>query len=124
MGTGWSLGGCSRAEVGQTKKECPVQDKTVWATVLALVWLHSKMADKKVEWQMLARKATAWLKSHQQGWSADDVVGKACSILGAKRGLEGFRIWGTVECWEGVSWGQANPDPECACVNSLNATLL
>eukprot|EP00058_Branchiostoma_floridae_P006994 XP_002592482.1 hypothetical protein BRAFLDRAFT_68970 [Branchiostoma floridae] len=65
-------------------KECPVQKKTVWATVLALVWLHSKMGDKKVEWQMLARKATTWLKGHQQGWSADDVVGKACSILGAK----------------------------------------
>ncbi|XP_078604302.1 von Willebrand factor A domain-containing protein 5A-like isoform X2 [Branchiostoma floridae x Branchiostoma japonicum] len=65
-------------------KECPVQKKTVWATVLALVWLHSKMGDKKVEWQMLARKATTWLKGHQQGWSADDVVGKACGILGAK----------------------------------------
>ncbi|CAH1271049.1 VWA5A [Branchiostoma lanceolatum] len=65
-------------------KECPVQKKAVWATVLALVWLHTKMADKKVEWQMLARKATTWLKAHQQGWSADDVVGKACTVLGAK----------------------------------------
>ncbi|XP_019630404.1 PREDICTED: von Willebrand factor A domain-containing protein 5A-like [Branchiostoma belcheri] len=84
----WELDGHLAAVLGleldRLKKECPVQDKTVWATVLALVWLHSKMADKKVEWQMLARKATAWLKSHQQGWSADDVVGKACSILGAK----------------------------------------
>ncbi|XP_066293430.1 von Willebrand factor A domain-containing protein 5A-like isoform X3 [Branchiostoma lanceolatum] len=65
-------------------KECPVQKKAVWATVLALVWLHTKMADKKVEWQMLARKATTWLKAHQEGWSADDVVGKACTVLGAK----------------------------------------
>ncbi|KAI8515623.1 von Willebrand factor A domain-containing protein 5A [Branchiostoma belcheri] len=84
----WELDGHLAAVLGlkldRLKKECPVQDKTVWATVLALVWLHSKMADKKVEWQMLARKATAWLKSHQQGWSADDVVGKACIILGAK----------------------------------------
>ncbi|XP_078687566.1 von Willebrand factor A domain-containing protein 5A-like isoform X1 [Branchiostoma floridae x Branchiostoma belcheri] len=84
----WELDGHLAAVLGlkldRLKKECPVQDKTVWATVLALVWLHSKMADKKVEWQMLARKGTAWLKSHQQGWSADDVVGKACSILGAK----------------------------------------
>ncbi|XP_049582172.1 von Willebrand factor A domain-containing protein 5A isoform X3 [Syngnathus scovelli] len=33
----------------------------VWATVVALVWLHGFKSDAEVEWKLLARKAVSWL---------------------------------------------------------------
>ena len=36
----------------------------MWATVLALVWLHGVKADAKDEWELLALKAATWLRSH------------------------------------------------------------
>lgn len=35
--------------------------KEVWATILVLVWLHGLRSDAKVEWELLAMKATSWI---------------------------------------------------------------
>ncbi|XP_057346279.1 von Willebrand factor A domain-containing protein 5A [Manis pentadactyla] len=35
-----------------------------WATVLAVLWLHANGKDVKCEWELLERKAVAWLHSH------------------------------------------------------------
>ncbi|EGW04558.1 von Willebrand factor A domain-containing protein 5A [Cricetulus griseus] len=40
------------------------QDPSAWATVLALLWLHANGKDLKCEWELLERKAVAWLHDH------------------------------------------------------------
>lgn len=35
----------------------------VWATVLAVVWLHSRSAAQREEWELLEIKAVGWLRS-------------------------------------------------------------
>lgn len=35
----------------------------VWATILALVWLHGIKSDAKDEWELLAMKAVLWLRA-------------------------------------------------------------
>lgn len=37
----------------------------VWATLLALIWLHGFKIDAQVEWQFLAMKAAAWIRSQK-----------------------------------------------------------
>ncbi|XP_046714753.1 von Willebrand factor A domain-containing protein 5A-like isoform X2 [Silurus meridionalis] len=59
------------AEVfGRTEKDLngqiPAQVKPdVWATLLALIWLHGFKIDAQVEWQFLAMKAVAWIRSQK-----------------------------------------------------------
>ena len=38
-------------------------NKEVWATVLALIWLHGSKMDAKDEWELLAMKAVSWLRA-------------------------------------------------------------
>uniref|UniRef100_A0A3Q2YTN2 VIT domain-containing protein n=1 Tax=Hippocampus comes TaxID=109280 RepID=A0A3Q2YTN2_HIPCM len=37
----------------------------VWATILALVWLHGLQSEARDEWQLLALKAAAWLRAQK-----------------------------------------------------------
>uniref|UniRef100_A0A8C2QM92 von Willebrand factor A domain-containing protein 5A n=2 Tax=Cricetulus griseus TaxID=10029 RepID=A0A8C2QM92_CRIGR len=39
-------------------------DPSAWATVLAVLWLHANGKDLKCEWELLERKAVAWLHAH------------------------------------------------------------
>ncbi|XP_043914200.1 von Willebrand factor A domain-containing protein 5A-like isoform X2 [Protopterus annectens] len=39
-------------------------DSSVWATVLAIVWLHAFGAELKDEWELLVGKALTWVKGH------------------------------------------------------------
>lgn len=39
-------------------------DSSSWATVLAVLWLHANGKDVKCEWELLERKAVAWIHSH------------------------------------------------------------
>ncbi|XP_040586181.1 von Willebrand factor A domain-containing protein 5A-like [Mesocricetus auratus] len=45
-------------------------DLSAWATVLAVLWLHANGKGLKCEWEILERKAVAWLHDHAE-----------CSIL-------------------------------------------
>lgn len=36
----------------------------VWATILALLWLHGVKLDAKDEWNLLAKKAMSWLQAN------------------------------------------------------------
>lgn len=49
-----------------TKAANPSQqgDPSAWATILAVVWLHANGQDLKCEWELLERKAVAWLHDH------------------------------------------------------------
>ncbi|KAG8522262.1 von Willebrand factor A domain-containing protein 5A, partial [Galemys pyrenaicus] len=39
-------------------------DAQSWATVLAVLWLHANGQDLKCEWELLERKAVAWVHQH------------------------------------------------------------
>ncbi|XP_019748259.1 von Willebrand factor A domain-containing protein 5A-like isoform X2 [Hippocampus comes] len=62
----WELNPDLAAALNKTRKEVeqPKPAKVngnVWATILALVWLHGFKSDAEVEWKLLARKAVSWL---------------------------------------------------------------
>uniref|UniRef100_A0A2K6SA82 von Willebrand factor A domain-containing protein 5A n=1 Tax=Saimiri boliviensis boliviensis TaxID=39432 RepID=A0A2K6SA82_SAIBB len=39
-------------------------DSSGWATILAVIWLHGNGKDFKCEWELLERKAMAWMRVH------------------------------------------------------------
>ncbi len=41
-------------------------DGSVWATVLALIWLYVFKSDQKDEWQFVAMKAASWIRSQKR----------------------------------------------------------
>uniref|UniRef100_A0A3B4XP11 von Willebrand factor A domain-containing protein 5A-like n=1 Tax=Seriola lalandi dorsalis TaxID=1841481 RepID=A0A3B4XP11_SERLL len=43
---------------------------SMWATILALIWLHAFKMDAKEEWELLAMKAVSWLRA-QNGKNHD-----------------------------------------------------
>lgn len=55
-------------------------DPSAWATILAVVWLHANGQDLKCEWELLERKAVAWLHDHA-GSSIPMLVQAANSLL-------------------------------------------
>ncbi|MFT7803509.1 von Willebrand factor A domain-containing protein 5A-like [Arapaima gigas] len=54
---------------------------SVWATVLAVLWLHGHKAESKDEWQFVATKAMAWIKA-QSGFDLTEFVAAGNSFLG------------------------------------------
>ncbi|XP_058263689.1 von Willebrand factor A domain-containing protein 5A-like isoform X1 [Hemibagrus wyckioides] len=66
----WEIESTLAEVFGKTEKELikqiPAQVKPdVWATLLALIWLHGFKIDAQVEWQFLAMKAVAWIRSQK-----------------------------------------------------------
>ncbi|KAM9811854.1 von Willebrand factor A domain-containing protein 5A-like [Syngnathus typhle] len=62
----WELNPALATALPKTSKQLeqakPANVKgNVWATVVALVWLHGFKSDAEVEWKLLARKAVSWL---------------------------------------------------------------
>uniref|UniRef100_A0A3Q2V686 VWFA domain-containing protein n=1 Tax=Haplochromis burtoni TaxID=8153 RepID=A0A3Q2V686_HAPBU len=43
----------------------PARLSEVWATILALIWIHGFKMDAKDEWELLAVKAASWLQAHK-----------------------------------------------------------
>ncbi|XP_016371377.1 von Willebrand factor A domain-containing protein 5A-like isoform X2 [Sinocyclocheilus rhinocerous] len=68
----WELNAALAGVFGKTEDEVtnhrPAQvDGSVWATVLALIWLYSYKLDQQVEWQFVAMKAASWIRSQKPG---------------------------------------------------------
>ncbi|XP_056308362.1 von Willebrand factor A domain-containing protein 5A-like [Danio aesculapii] len=68
----WELDATLAAVFGKTKDELtnqkPAQvDGSVWATLLALIWLYGWRKEQQVEWQFVAQKAAAWIASQKVG---------------------------------------------------------
>ncbi|XP_053729814.1 von Willebrand factor A domain-containing protein 5A-like isoform X10 [Synchiropus splendidus] len=53
----------------------------VWATMLALIWLHGFKSDDREEWELLSMKAVSWLKA-QNAPSLDQCVAAGNQLLG------------------------------------------
>ncbi|MGH0158613.1 UNVERIFIED_CONTAM: hypothetical protein FKN15_042399 [Acipenser sinensis] len=66
-----------------SKMPAEVSDKAVWATVLALLWLHGFKAELKEEWEFLAMKALSWVKA-QAGASLKPCLEAGNRFLGCK----------------------------------------
>ncbi|KAM9733626.1 von Willebrand factor A domain-containing protein 5A-like isoform 2-T2 [Menidia menidia] len=66
----WLLDAALASALGKTSQEvekakpAPV-NKEVWATILALIWLHGFKMDAKEEWELLAAKAASWLRAQK-----------------------------------------------------------
>ncbi|XP_060929227.1 von Willebrand factor A domain-containing protein 5A-like [Limanda limanda] len=64
----WLLDPALAAAVGKTSEEVEntkpsAVNQEVWATILALIWLHGFKMDAKEEWELLAMKAVSWLRA-------------------------------------------------------------
>uniref|UniRef100_I3JMI1 VWFA domain-containing protein n=1 Tax=Oreochromis niloticus TaxID=8128 RepID=I3JMI1_ORENI len=62
----WLLDPALAAALGKTcekleKSKPALVTKEVWATILALIWLHGFKMDAKDEWELLAMKAASWI---------------------------------------------------------------
>ncbi|XP_053331884.1 von Willebrand factor A domain-containing protein 5A-like isoform X1 [Clarias gariepinus] len=84
----WQMESTLAEVFGVTKKELiakiPEQVKPdVWATLLALIWLHGFKIDAQVEWQCLAMKAVEWLRTQTVG-NLSECVRVGNSLLGCQ----------------------------------------
>uniref|UniRef100_UPI0009B48176 von Willebrand factor A domain-containing protein 5A-like n=1 Tax=Monopterus albus TaxID=43700 RepID=UPI0009B48176 len=84
----WMLDPALAAALGKTSEEVekpkPASvNKEVWATILALLWLHGFKMDAKEEWELLAMKATSWLCA-QNAPCVTECVEAGNSLLGCK----------------------------------------
>ncbi|KAF4081090.1 hypothetical protein AMELA_G00157420 [Ameiurus melas] len=66
----WEMESTLAEVFGRKEKELieqiPAQVKPdVWATLLALIWLHGFKIDAQDEWQFLAMKAVAWIRTQK-----------------------------------------------------------
>ncbi|XP_054435462.1 von Willebrand factor A domain-containing protein 5A-like [Pteronotus mesoamericanus] len=55
-------------------------DPSAWATVLAVLWLHDNHKDLRCEWELLERKAVAWIHTHA-GSAVQVLVEAAIALL-------------------------------------------
>ncbi|ROL53674.1 von Willebrand factor A domain-containing protein 5A [Anabarilius grahami] len=68
----WELDATLADVFGKTEDELtnqkPAQvDGSVWATLLALIWLYGCKIEQQVEWQFVAMKAASWISSQKVG---------------------------------------------------------
>ncbi|XP_031150780.1 von Willebrand factor A domain-containing protein 5A-like isoform X2 [Sander lucioperca] len=64
----WVLDPALAAALGKTSEEVEKSkpasvNQEVWATILALIWLHGFKMDAQEEWELLAMKAVSWLRA-------------------------------------------------------------
>uniref|UniRef100_A0A8C9Y862 von Willebrand factor A domain containing 5A n=1 Tax=Sander lucioperca TaxID=283035 RepID=A0A8C9Y862_SANLU len=64
----WVLDPALAAALGKTSEEVEkpkpaLVNQEVWATIVALIWLHGFKMDAQEEWELLAMKAVSWLRA-------------------------------------------------------------
>ncbi|XP_027136348.1 von Willebrand factor A domain-containing protein 5A isoform X5 [Larimichthys crocea] len=83
----WVLDPALAAALGKTSEEVespkPASvNQEVWATILALIWLHGFKMDAREEWELLAMKAVSWLRA--QNACVAECVEAGNALLGCK----------------------------------------
>ncbi|XP_036603068.1 von Willebrand factor A domain-containing protein 5A-like isoform X2 [Trichosurus vulpecula] len=68
--------------VQSTLAALPAQSKDVprWATILAVLWMHSSSWDQREEWELLERKAVAWIQARSDS-SLGECIKAANALL-------------------------------------------
>ncbi|KAL6479343.1 hypothetical protein MHYP_G00127760 [Metynnis hypsauchen] len=84
----WDLEAKLFEVVGKTEKELAEQkpsqvDSAMWATVLALIWLHGFRTAEQEEWKFIAMKATSWIRSQKVG-NLSECVQAGNAVLGCR----------------------------------------
>ncbi|XP_030600270.1 von Willebrand factor A domain-containing protein 5A-like isoform X1 [Archocentrus centrarchus] len=92
----WLLDPALAAALGKSSKEVekskPAKaNSEVWATILALIWLHGLKMDAKDEWELLAMKATSWLRA-QNAPCVTECVEAGNVLLGCSVKKEALRL--------------------------------
>ncbi|KAH1182238.1 hypothetical protein KIL84_009992, partial [Mauremys mutica] len=93
----WDLDSQLAAALGVSKTDArgrmPSKDvpPSVWATVLAVVWLHSRAAGQRDEWELLEAKAVGWVRG-QAGPRLSECLEAANTLLGCTIGPAVFRL--------------------------------
>ncbi|XP_070684923.1 von Willebrand factor A domain-containing protein 5A-like isoform X2 [Pempheris klunzingeri] len=82
----WVLDPALAAALGKTSEEVenskPASvNQEVWATSLALIWLHGFKMDAQEEWELLAMKAVSWLRA-QNASCVTECVEAGNALLG------------------------------------------
>ncbi|KAM4743414.1 von Willebrand factor A domain-containing protein 5A-like isoform 3-T3 [Anableps anableps] len=82
----WLLDAALAAVLGKTRKEVKKSkpkliNNEVWASILALIWLHGFKMDAKEEWELLATKAASWIKA-QNAPCVSECVEAGNALLG------------------------------------------
>ncbi|XP_031150777.2 von Willebrand factor A domain-containing protein 5A-like [Sander lucioperca] len=82
----WVLDPALAAALGKTSKEVKNTKPSavkhgVWATILALIWLHGFKMDAQEEWKLLAMKAVSWLRA-QNALCVTECVEAGNALLG------------------------------------------
>ncbi|XP_029373027.1 von Willebrand factor A domain-containing protein 5A-like isoform X5 [Echeneis naucrates] len=76
-------------EVEKTKPAAVKEE--VWATILALIWLHAFKTDAKEEWELLSLKAASWLRAQKAPCVAECVeAGNALLGCEVKKSMLGL----------------------------------
>ncbi|XP_015245177.1 PREDICTED: von Willebrand factor A domain-containing protein 5A-like, partial [Cyprinodon variegatus] len=66
----------------EVEKAKPASVKNeVWASILALIWLHGFKLDAKEEWELLSMKAASWIKA-QNAPCVSECVEAGNTLLG------------------------------------------
>ncbi|XP_073536453.1 von Willebrand factor A domain-containing protein 5A-like isoform X2 [Phyllobates terribilis] len=81
---------------GDFQESCPQKDMdlSVWATILALVWLHSSCLEQRDEWELLESKAIALVKA-KAGSSLGEFIKAANELLKSSVDLS---LWMNISC--------------------------
>ncbi|KAF1393785.1 hypothetical protein PFLUV_G00019650 [Perca fluviatilis] len=82
----WVLDPALAAALGKTSREVENTKPSavkhrVWATILALIWLHGLKMDAQEEWKLLAMKAVSWLRA-QNASCVTECVEAGNALLG------------------------------------------
>ncbi|KAM4051951.1 von Willebrand factor A domain-containing protein 5A-like isoform 1-T2 [Anomaloglossus baeobatrachus] len=86
----FSILGISEQEASK-KNPDQTKDSSVWATVLAMIWLHSSCLDQREEWELLEGKAISCLKA-KAGSSLDQFVRAGNELLKSSVDLKAFGL--------------------------------
>ncbi|XP_050773983.1 von Willebrand factor A domain-containing protein 5A-like [Gopherus flavomarginatus] len=93
----WDLDSRLAAALGVSETDArgrmPSKDvpPNVWATVLAVVWLHGRAAGQRDEWELLEAKAVGWVRG-QAGPQLSECLEAANTLLGCTVGSAIFRL--------------------------------
>ncbi|XP_030600288.1 von Willebrand factor A domain-containing protein 5A-like [Archocentrus centrarchus] len=92
----WLLDPALAAALGKSSEEVekskPAKaNSEVWATILALIWLHGLKMDAKDEWELLAMKAASWLRA-QKARCVTECVEAGNALLGCSMKKEALGL--------------------------------
>ncbi|XP_023207361.1 von Willebrand factor A domain-containing protein 5A-like [Xiphophorus maculatus] len=92
----WMLDEALAAVLGKTKEEVEkakpeLARNKMWASILALIWLHGFKMDAKEEWELLAMKAASWIKA-QNAPCVSECVEAGNKLLGCSMKKEALGL--------------------------------